>query len=473
MAMLKTRFCPSPTGYIHVGNVRTALFSALYALQVDGHMLLRIEDTDKTRSYTEYTNALITDLHWLGIPWQEGAGCEPQGEHQPYWQSQRQAIYDGYYTQLLDAKMAFPCFCSEEQLALTRKVQRASGQPPRYAGTCRDLTEQDIAEKRQQGLAETVRFRVPDDQAIEFVDLVKGKQRFLSNDIGDFIIRRADGSAPFMYSNALDDALMGVTHVLRGDDHLTNTPRQLMLLSALGLTAPSYGHVSLILGDDKLPLSKRNGSRSIDQLRQEGYLPLAIINYIARLGHYYADNQLMTLTELANAFDIQHLSTSPARFEASQLQFWQKEVVMMLEQQTLWQWLPESVTTQVPETDQTAFIDAIRPNVLFPHDATVWADCVYGDELTLTPDSAAILANTHGDFFTTAIAIVEQHGLDYSALTQQLKTQCNVKGKGLFQPLRVVLTGQLHGPELAQLLPLMGKQRVIARFQQATQHSKQ
>lgn len=471
VSTIKTRFCPSPTGYVHIGNVRTALFSVLLALHAKGRMLLRIEDTDRTRSYHEYTQALMTDLHWLEIPWHEGAGHEPPGQHQPYWQSQRQAIYDKYYQVLIEKGRAFPCFCKEEQLALARKVQRASGQPPRYAGTCRHLTQTQIEAKRQQGIPETLRFRVPEDQTIEFIDFVKGSQHFISDDIGDFIIRRADGSSPFMYSNALDDALMEVTHVLRGDDHLTNTPRQLLILSALGLSVPQYGHVSLILGDDKLPLSKRNGSRSIEQLRQEGYLPQAIINYIARLGHYYEDNNLMTLTELAAAFAPKHLSTSPARFELSQLQYWQKEVVMALADDDFWGWLPEVVTQCVPIKDKAAFIRAIRPNMLFPQDATAWATCLYSSEFVLTVEQKAILAKAGSQFFATAIAAIEQQGLDYVSLTEELKKQCGVKGKALFQPLRIALTGQTAGPELAQLLTLMGEQRAIVRLTQAQQCS--
>ena len=465
---IKTRFCPSPTGYIHIGNVRTALFNVLLALKAaENSLLLRIEDTDKTRSYDEYTQALMNDLHWLDLSWDEGAGCSPEGEHGPYWQSQRQPIYDQYYKTLLANNQAFPCFCTEAELALQRKVQRASGRPPRYAGTCRHLTPDQIAQKRAQGIPETLRFRVPDNQTITFVDLVKGRQQFLSDDIGDFIIRRADLSAPFMYGNALDDALMGVTCVLRGEDHLTNTPRQLMILAALDLPAPTYGHISLILGEDKLPLSKRNGSQNIQQLREAGYLPIAIVNYIARLGHYYESNELMSLQALANNFELSHLSTSPARFEASQLLFWQKQAVMQLDNTAFWQWLPVSVTEQVSAADREAFIRAISANVVFPEDAIVWADCIYKGDHTYDEVGQAVLSDTTAAFFDAAIAAIEQFGLDYKALTQHIKATQQAKGKALFQPLRIALTGQLQGPELACLLRLMGKESVIKRFEKA------
>ena len=273
---VKARFCPSPTGLIHLGNARTALFSALFAKKMDGVFLLRIEDTDRERSKQEYADILMQDLKWMGLEWQEGPDHDCGAG--PYYQAQRQFIYDDYYERLEVAGMAYPCFCSEEELALARKIQRASGKPPRYPGTCRKLSDEQIAVKLSQGCQPTLRFKVLDDEWVEYEDFVRGKQKFNSNDIGDFIIRRGDGTSPFMYVNAIDDSLMGVTHVMRGEDHITNTPRQLMILAALGLRAPQYGHISLITGQDGSPLSKRNGSRSIEALRLEGYLPEAVIN---------------------------------------------------------------------------------------------------------------------------------------------------------------------------------------------------
>lgn len=258
---MKTRFAPSPTGYLTIGNIRTALFCALLAKHENGVFLLRIEDTDKLRSGQEFAEQLEFDLHWLGLDWQEG----PQvgGQSEPYFQSQRQAIYDTYFQKLTDQNQVYPCFCSDEELAISRKIQLSSGQPPRYEGTCRNLTQEQINKKLAEGLKPTLRFRVPENQIIEFTDFVRGPQKFLSHEIGDFIIRRGDGSAAFFFCNAIDDSLMEITHVLRGEDHLTNTPRQLMLLQALKLAQPQYGHLALIVGPDGTPLSKRHGSRSI------------------------------------------------------------------------------------------------------------------------------------------------------------------------------------------------------------------
>ena len=219
---MKTRFCPSPTGLLHLGNARTALFNALLAQHTDSIFLLRIEDTDDKRSQEKYSHTLMQDLRWLGIKWQEGP--EIAGKLGPYWQSQREDIYDRYYKKLIDMKLAYPCFCSEEQLRLARKIQRSNGQAPRYPGTCSGLSEEQIAAKVAQGIKPSLRFRVAKNVSIEFDDMVKGKQLFHSNDIGDFIIRRSNNAPSFMFANAIDDSLMHVTHVLRGEDHLTNTP---------------------------------------------------------------------------------------------------------------------------------------------------------------------------------------------------------------------------------------------------------
>src|SRR6185437_7016385 len=235
-----TRFAPSPTGELHLGNARTALFNLLLARRSGGRFILRIEDTDAERSREAHTAALMQDLRWLGIEWD--AGPDREDLRGPYRQSQRGSIYTHYFEVLEREGSAYPCFCSPLELEISRKAQLASGRPPRYAGTCRELSPEQRAKKRQLGGAPTTRFRVPAGRRIEFLDFVHGPQSFFSDDIGDFVVRRTDGSAAFFFSNAVDDARMGVTQVLRGEDHLTNTPRQLLILEALGLPAPSYGH---------------------------------------------------------------------------------------------------------------------------------------------------------------------------------------------------------------------------------------
>lgn len=453
----KTRFAPSPTGLLHIGNVRTALFSLLLAQHLKGDFLLRIEDTDRERSKPEYSDALMRDLHWLGLEWQEG----------PYWQSQRQDIYDQYYHLLEQEGLAYPCFCTEQQLAITRKIQLSQGKPPRYNGACRHLTHDQIEAKKQQGLPATLRFAVPPHQVVVVNDMVRGEQKFQTDDLGDFIIRRTDGTAPFLYCSVLDDALMGVTHVLRGEDHIANTPRQLLILQALKLPAPQYGHINLIVGKDGAPLSKRHGSRSIPELRAEGFLASGIINYLARLGHYYQDDTLMSLPELAQKFSLQALGRAPARFDEEQLLHWQKEAIQQLDLAAFWQWLGSEVQALIPTAQKDIFLNTIRANITFPQEASYWAKIFFTAEFSVPAQHQQILAQAGKNFFQESIRAIESEGDDFNQVSKKLAEKLNIKGKALFQPLRVALTGELHGPEMAKIFELLGPNQLIKRFQAA------
>lgn len=463
--MIKTRFSPSPTGMIHIGNGRAALFSALYAEHAEGHFLLRIEDTDAARSEQKYVDILQDDLQWLGIHWQEGPGVG--GEYGPYYQSQRHEIYDQYYKKLEEEGNAYLCFCTEQELALNRKLQLSRGHAPRYPGTCRKLSKDDIAQRIAKGLKPALRFQVPQEKLIEFVDLVKGPQKFDSYDIGDFIIRRADGSSSFMFCNAIDDSLMGVTHVLRGEDHLTNTPRQLMILKTLNMRTPQYGHLSLITGDDGSPLSKRHGSSSLHDLRERGYLPVAVLNYLARLSHSYEEQSLMSFVDLAKNFRLEKLSRAPARFDLNQLLHWQKEAVMALDNDTAWKWLGDEIKNQVPANSRDLFIDVIRHNIHFPEEARFWIEILFGSDLTFNESQLAILKNAGSDFFMESDQAVQRYQTDLKSIFNDLKTKLNVSGKNLFMPVRLALTGQEHGPELVNIANLLGADKMRERFKKA------
>ncbi|MBN2700165.1 MAG: glutamate--tRNA ligase [Methylothermaceae bacterium] len=459
MQTIKTRFAPSPTGWIHLGNARTALFNRLFG----GEFLLRIEDTDQTRSQPEFVAALLEDLAWLNLNWQEGpASPEPDS----YFQSLRSDLYERYYAQLEKNNRVYPCFCTPDELALSRKAQRAAGLPPKYSGKCAHLSADEIQRRLDEGLQPTLRFRVPQGIGITFEDLVRGQQHFDSDTIGDFIIRRADGTPAFFFCNAVDDALMKVTHVLRGEDHLTNTPRQLLILEALGLPAPRYGHISLILGEDGAPLSKRNGSRSIRELREQGYLPLAVINFLARLGHAYGEETLLSLEQLAEKFQLQKLGRAPARFDAKQLDYWQNQAVRAADDETLWRWLTEPTRKLIPDTHRTLFLTLVRSNCLFPEEAQPWAEIIFGDDFPITENAHQILKQTQSesDFFSAAIEAARRNPEDYPAFLEALKKATGTRGKRLFQPLRAALTGRLDGPEIQRIYTLLGSERIIDRF---------
>lgn len=453
----KTRFAPSPTGFIHLGNARTALFNRLFGQS----FLLRIEDTDQQRSRPEYVAALLDDLKWLELEWDEG----PMSSHpDTFFQSQRQTLYERYYLQLEQQGLAYPCFCTPEELERSRKLQRLEGKPPRYAGTCAHLTRDEVQARLERGLEPTLRFRVPSGRSVDFDDLVRGPQHFDTDTIGDFIIRRGDGTPAFFFCNAVDDAVMGVTHVLRGEDHLTNTPRQLLILEALGLKAPQYGHISLIVGADGAPLSKRNGSRSIRELRQQGYLPLAVINLLARLGHRYLDDDLQTLEQLATGFQLANLSRSPARFDPQQLDYWQQQAIHRASDDILWQWLDPDTRQQIPDEKRSAFLALVRSNCMFPEEAQLWASLLFQDPFPLSGEAKEIIEKTDPGFFQAAADLLRQHPKQWKAFLESLKTQTGARGKRLFKPLRAALSGRLDGPELIRLYELLGHDRSVRRL---------
>jgi nondiscriminating glutamyl-tRNA synthetase len=460
-----TRFAPSPTGEVHLGNARTALFSLLLARQTGERFILRIEDTDSDRSREEHSAAVIEDLRWLGLEWD--AGPDKEDALGPYRQSQRASVYARHFEILERNGSVYPCFCTPLELEISRKAQLAAGRPPRYAGTCRNLTSEQREQKRAQRIKPSMRFHVPLGRRIEFVDFVHGPQSFLSDDIGDFVLLRADGTAAFFFSNAIDDATMGVTEVLRGEDHLTNTPRQLLILEALGLPAPRYGHISLIVGMDGAPLSKRHGATSVREYRDRGYRPEALTNHLFRLGHSTPEHGFLTLDEMARAFDPAHLGRAPARFDEQQLHVWQKEAVHRLPVDVARRWLGSIIPAGLDETAVHAFLAAVLPNVVLPEDARPWVDVVFGGPVELEPADEQVIREAGAGYFAAAANAAAQSGNDLPAIAGAVRAATGKKGAQLYMPLRVALTGRAHGPELAPLLKAMppGKARErLARF---------
>jgi nondiscriminating glutamyl-tRNA synthetase len=456
-----TRFAPSPTGSLHLGNARTAFFSHLWARKSGGRFILRMEDTDVERSQPRFRDELMAELRWLGLDWDEGP--DVGGPSAPYSQAERGEFYQTLYARLEANGKAYPCYCTAEELELSRKLQRMSGKPPRYAGTCRHLTAAQRAEREARGLKPTLRFAVPGDEIIEFTDVVHGPQRFMSNDIGDFIIRRDVGTSAFFFCNAVDDSSMGVTQVLRGDDHLTNTPRQLLVLDALGMRRPGYGHVGLLVGPDGAPLSKRHGSTSAYEFRERGFLPAAILNHLFRLGHTSDVDGWLAASDMPAHFRPEHLGRAPARFDESQLMHWQKETLARASAAQIAAWLGSD--------DSADFIDLVRHNVVLPMDAAPWRAVVRGDLPPLGHDEQRVISAAGTEFFAAAAAAFDESASDLKQLTKLLKERTGRKGADLFMPLRVALTGQTHGPELGVLLKLMSPQTARRRLESHAQNS--
>lgn len=468
--MVVTRFAPSPTGELHLGNARTALFNFLLARSRAGCFVLRIEDTDAGRSQEGLIEALCADLSWLGLSWDEGPGRE--GPRAPYRQSQRAALYGPYFQRLEREGFAYPCYCTPLELDLERRAQLAAGRPPRYAGTCRELSGARRAERAAQGRWPSLRFRVPAGRRIEFDDLVHGPQSFASDDIGDFIIRREDGSAAFLFGNALDDALMAVTHVLRGADHLANTPRQRLLLDALGLAAPRYGHVSLLVGADDAPLSKRHGAASLRSLAEAGYASPVVCNYLYRLGHSTPSHALLALGQMAADFDPAHLQRASAHYDPAQLRHWQSEWVHGLSAEQARAWLAPLLPPAITPAQAEAFIAAVLPNVVLAEDVRQWRAVVFDEALSFEEPALHAARAAGTEFFAAAARALEvagaaagvEAGAAARAALASAASATGRRGAAFFVPLRAALTGRLHGPELAPLLAAMPAERVRARL---------
>jgi glutamyl-tRNA synthetase len=460
-----TRFAPSPTGALHLGNARTALFNDLAARASGGRLVLRIEDTDAERSEEALLQRLLEDLRWLGLEWAEGP--DVGGPHAPYRQSERADKY-AHAVAVLEAQgRVYPCFCSPEELKLSRRAQLAAGRPPRYAGTCAALPGDEVARRRASGARPALRFRVPAGRKVEFTDLIHGEQRFATDDIGDFVILRADGSVAFFLGNAVDDADMGITLVLRGDDHLANTPRQILLLEALGRPAPRYGHLPLLLGASGAPLSKREGAASLHDLRGQGYLPGALRNYLVRLGHACGHDGWLETDEMPRYFDLARSSRSAAHFDEAQLRHWQREALVRATETELLEWLGSRLAPLGEGSRRSAFVAAVRGNLLFPADVEPFVRIVC--DRAVAPDDAAAgeIAAAGRDFFEQSAAAWQTHGADFKAWTRAVGASTGRKGAALFMPLRAALTGRTHGPELAPLTALMGAERVGERIRAA------
>jgi glutamyl-tRNA synthetase len=408
--------------------------------------------------------ALCDDLRGLGLDWEEGP--DRDGPFGPYVQSARAAIHAQYLERLAALGRVYPCFCTPAELALARRAQQAAGQPPRYAGTCRRLDAATRAARSARGDPATLRFAVDPASRIEFDDIVFGPRHFDGADLGDFVVRRADGTASFLYSNALDDALMEITHVLRGEDHLSNTPRQLLILQALDLPVPRYGHLPLVNGEDGAPLSKRTGSASVRALRTEGVLPDALCNHLARIGHAMASGDFMDMNGLAAAFRLDRIGRAPARHDPTQLAHWQREAVHASGTERLWRWMENPrMAALVPAPQRDAFVRAVRPNLELPGDGLAWAERLYAEPPPWDDEARNAIVEAGPVFFDAAIAAAAK-ARSLKDLAESISASTGRKGKALYMPLRAALTAAIAGPELAAVYDLLGE-RVQARLEKA------
>lgn len=484
MSNVRVRFAPSPTGTLHVGSARTALYNFLFARHLGGTMVLRIEDTDIKRSRREHEESIIRDLHWLGLRADEAP--DSGGPHGPYRQSERIDLYEAGVQKLLASGAAYPCFCSQERLEALKEEQLSRGQMPKYDRLCAHLPPETVATRLAAGEEATVRFRVPMGD-VTFVDLIHGSITFSSDVIGDFIVKRTDGGFAYNFAVVIDDAGMKITHVLRGEDHITNTARQLMLYEALGEPAPEYGHHSLIHGPDGGKLSKRHGATSIGEFRDMGYLAAAVVNYLALLSWHPGDErEKFSLDELVKAFDMSRVSKSPAIFDLDKLNWLNGIYIRELAHAELAELVRPYLHEEGLEFaagQREVVAAAIQANLVVLEEAPRFAR-VFADDLTLTASVYLAALDTPGvrEVLSITEERIEATTGEYLApdearsLLKGVAEACavqGIKGKSIYKPLRVALTGLDQGPELFYLVAGLGRSRILVRLAEALSYLKE
>ncbi|MBO0441248.1 glutamate--tRNA ligase [Candidatus Enterococcus ikei] len=478
MTKVRVRYAPSPTGHLHIGNARTALFNYLFARHNDGEFIIRIEDTDQKRNIEDGEKSQLENLAWLGMDWDESP--EKPGEYGPYRQSERSEIYQPLIDQLLVSNRAYKCYCTEEELEAEREAQRSRSEMPHYSGKCANLTPSEQAEKEAQGLEPVVRFRVPRNTSYTFEDMVKGEIVFESDNIGgDFVIQKRDGMPTYNFAVAVDDHMMKITHVLRGDDHIANTPKQLMIYEAFGWKAPEFGHMTLIINSETgKKLSKRDESilQFIEQYRELGYLPEAMFNFTALLGWSpVGEEEIFSQEELIKIFDPERLSKSPAAFDGKKLEWVNNQYMKQLDLDVLTDMcLPylvaEGKIEAQPSGEKLEWLKKVvslyQPQMSYAAEIVNVSELFFNEHPVLDEAAKEVLA---GETVPTVLAAFKAQleamdVVDVPSIKAGIKAvqkETGVKGKNLFMPIRVAVSGQMHGPELGDTIELLGKEKAL------------
>lgn len=475
----RVRYAPSPTGYLHIGNARTALFNYLFAKHYDGSFIIRTEDTDDKRNVEGGEESQLTYLKWLGIEWDEGP--DVGGNYGPYRQMERLDIYQKYVDKLLEKGLAYKCYMTEEELEAEREEQRANGQVPKYSGAHRDLTEEQIAQFEAEGRKPSIRFRVPDNKTYKFKDIVRGDITFESSDFGDWVIVKKNGIPTYNFAVAIDDHLMEITHVFRGEEHISNTPKQMMIYESFGWESPQFGHMTLILNEDRKKLSKRDNHivQFIEQYKNLGFLPEALFNFITLLGWSpVGEEEIFDKETLIKIFDPERLSTSPAIFDQQKLK-WMNNVYIKNKD------VNEVIDIALPhlieagklskDMDDTTrewagrLIGLYQEQLHYGQEIVELTDLFFKDHITLDDASKEVLEGEQVpevlQVFTDKLIHLDE--FDKDSIKAQIKStqkETGHRGKKLFMPIRVATTGQMHGPELPLAIELLGKDIIVSRL---------
>ncbi|EKF36413.1 glutamate--tRNA ligase [Bacillus xiamenensis] len=478
---VRVRYAPSPTGHLHIGNARTALFNYLFARSQGGKFIIRIEDTDQKRNVEGGEESQLRHLQWLGIDWDES--IDKDGGYGPYRQSERNDIYKKYYDELLEKDLAYKCYCTAEELEEEREAQIARSEMPRYSGKCSHLSKEEEDKLIAEGREPSIRFRVPKGEMIKFNDMVKGDISFETDGIGDFVIVKKDGTPTYNFAVAVDDHLMKMTHILRGEDHISNTPKQIMVFNAFGWDVPLFGHMTLIVNENRKKLSKRDESiiQFIEQYKNLGYLPEALFNFIALLGWSpVGEEELFTKEQFIDIFDVNRLSKSPALFDMHKLKWVNNQYVKALDlDQVVALTLPHlqkagKVSEQLTEEENTwvrKLISLYHEQLSYGAEIVELTELFFKEQIEYNQEAKEVLAEEQVPevmaSFAGQLERLESFTSDeIKAAIKAVQKETGHKGKKLFMPIRVAVTGQTHGPELPQSIELLGKETVLNRIKQ-------
>ncbi|MED1459266.1 glutamate--tRNA ligase [Bacillus safensis] len=478
---VRVRYAPSPTGHLHIGNARTALFNYLFARSQGGKFIIRIEDTDQKRNVEGGEESQLRHLKWLGIDWDES--IDKDGGYGPYRQSERNDIYKKYYDELLEKDLAYKCYCTAEELEAEREAQIARSEMPRYSGKCSHLSKEEEDKLIAEGREPSIRFRVPKGEIIKFDDMVKGDISFETDGIGDFVIVKKDGTPTYNFAVAVDDHLMKMTHVLRGEDHISNTPKQIMIFHAFGWDVPLFGHMTLIVNENRKKLSKRDESiiQFIEQYKNLGYLPEALFNFIALLGWSpVGEEELFTKEQFIDIFDVNRLSKSPALFDMHKLKWVNNQYVKALDlDQVVALTLPHlqkagKVSEQLTEEENTwvrKLISLYHEQLSYGAEIVELTELFFKEQIEYNQEAKEVLAEEQVPEVMASFAVQLEQLESFTpdeikGAIKAVQKETGHKGKKLFMPIRVAVTGQTHGPELPQSIELLGKETVLNRIKQ-------
>lgn len=478
---LKVRFAPSPTGPFHIGGARSALFNWLVARHADGTFLVRIEDTDLKRSTKESEENIKDSLKWLGMNWDEG--IDVGGPHGPYRQTERLDLYKKEVQRLLDEGKAYYCYCSAEELEKSRKAQLDAGKTPIYDEHCRHLTEEEKAKYEAEGRKPVVRLKVRKDGVFAFDDMVRGHVEFQAAGVGDFIIMKSDGIPVYNFAVVIDDAFMEVTHVIRAEEHLSNTPRQLAIYEALGYKPPKFGHISLILGEDHKKMSKRHGATSVTEYRNMGYLPEAVVNYLALLGWTpKGEQEIFTEEELIKQFSMKRVSSNDAVFDINKLNWINFQYMKKLDADQLYAlifpflvkagYVEESVTEEKKDWLKKV-IWFMKDHIYFAGQAAEELKFFFEDMPALTDEAilSILKAETSGKLLKAFIEDLKALETFDQAEIKKCFNACmkaqGIKGKAAYEPTRIALTGVTQGPGMFEMMELFGREKTMDRLEAA------